>query len=113
VTSFPKLVPCFDGDGSVLFAGGYGFNYGPRDRCPFPNGCPPIEVSSGFAELFAPESEGFTATGRLISARDGHTATLLGDGTVLVTGGITHSVVCAGSRCIGSSTILSSAELFK
>ena len=64
--------------------------------------------------LFAPESGGFVATGSLITARDGHTATLLVDGTVLITGGTQHAHVCGrGGLCRGSDTVLSSAELFK
>jgi hypothetical protein len=89
-------------DGTVLVAGGVsGGRYGSQ--------------SLAGAELFAPESEGFTATGSLITARDGHTATLLGDGTVLVTGGETHKVVCRPFpvRCTTTAQALSSAELFK
>jgi hypothetical protein len=58
------------------------------------------------AELFASESEGFTATGALNTPRDGHTATALVDGTILVTGGTDH-------RGRQSVVVLSSAELFK
>jgi hypothetical protein len=89
-------------DGTVLVTGGVsGGRYGSQ--------------SLAAAELFAPESEGFTATGSLITARDGHTATLLGDGTVLVTGGETHRVVCRPLpvRCTTIAQALSSAELFK
>jgi len=67
------------------------------------------------AQLFAPESGGFVATGSLITARDGHTATRLLDGTVLVTGGTQHT--CVGipwsHGCGAKSLVLSSAELFK
>jgi Putative Ig domain/Galactose oxidase, central domain len=88
-------------DGTVLIAGGRASRR--------------VQVSHATAELFAPESEGFTLTGSLIAARDGHVATLLPDGTVLVAGGVTHSAACGGySRtCISSSLVLSSAELFK
>jgi hypothetical protein len=83
-------------DGTVLVAGGI-------DR-----------VSLATAMLFAPESAGFVATGSLITERDGHTATLLVDGTVLITGGTSHMRRChPGGPCVGSDTVLSSAELFK
>jgi hypothetical protein len=82
-------------DGTVLVAGGQ------------------TRVSRATAELFAPESGGFVATGSLITPRGGHTATLLVDGTVLITGG-THKRTCRpGGPCSGSNTVLSSAELFK
>ena len=85
-------------DGTVLVAGG-------RTR-----------PSNALAELFAPESGGFVATGSLITRRDGHTATRLDDGTVLVTGGATHSCIqnYFHPGCRGVETVvLSSAELFK
>jgi hypothetical protein len=88
-------------DDTVLIAGGR--------QC---YGRPPKSLAT--AELFAPESGGFVTTGSLITARDGHTATLLADGAVLITGGTSHQRACApGGPCIGSDTVLSSAELFK
>ena len=81
-------------DGTVLVAGGLSW------------------VSLATAQLFAPESGGFVATGSLITARDGHTATRLVDGTVLIAGGTTH-IGCHGRGCRPSTTVLSSAELFK
>ena len=90
-------------DSTVLVAGGRSCGRGAASR--------------DTAELFAPESGGFVATGSLITARDGHTATLLVDGTVLITGGTTHSYVRSGSgyvrTCSGNTLVLSSAELFK
>jgi hypothetical protein len=89
-------------DGTVLVAGGH-------------SGTKMLGhvVSHATAELFAPESGGFVATGSLITARDGHTATLLVDGTLLITGGTTHSFVCSGYICMAKTLTLSSAELFK
>ncbi len=71
-------------------------------------------VSLATSELFAPESGGFMATGLLNTPRDGHTATLLVDGSVLLTGGTNHEHSChPGGPCSGVDTVLSSAELFK
>lgn len=54
------------------------------------------------AELFDPASGTFTATGSLGTARNGHTATLLQNGKVLVTGGTDSS-----------GAVLASAELYQ
>jgi hypothetical protein len=86
-------------DGTVLIAGGRGGSRG---------------QSQPRAELFAPESGGFVGTGQLGAARDGHAATLLADGSVLITGGTNHTYHCVrGWGCGSSTTVLSSAELFK
>lgn len=63
--------------GKVLIVGGIPIN---------------VDGSSGSnpvssAELFDPATETFSTTGSLTTARAGHTATLLNNGTVLVTGG--------------------------
>jgi N-acetylneuraminic acid mutarotase len=63
-------------DGKVLVSGGYAY-----DR----TGNNAIWLAS--AELYDPVSETWTATGSMVEARDGQTATLLADGTVLVAGG--------------------------
>jgi hypothetical protein len=77
--------------------------------------------SDGGADLFAPESEGFTATGNLNTPRDSQTATVLQDGTILVAGGV-HRDYTVGIRgwpppgglvCTRTTTVLSSAELLK
>ena len=75
----------------------------------------PLSVSA--AGLFASESDGFTAAGSLNTSRDGHTATLLPDGSVLVVGGTHHSIsrlsFCSNPPPTEVATVLSSAELFK
>jgi Galactose oxidase, central domain len=56
----------------------------------------------GSAELFDPVAGNFTATGGLVTARKTHTATLLLDGRVLVTGGVDSN-----------GNTLASAEVYK
>jgi hypothetical protein len=63
-------------DGKVLVSGGYAF-----DR----TGNNATWLAS--AELYDPVSETWSAAGSMVEARDGQTATLLADGTVLVAGG--------------------------
>ncbi len=67
------------GDGRVLVVGG----------CGTPD-CNPI---LGDAEVYDPNANRWTPAGTMSSPRAGHTATLLGDGTVLVVGG------CADAAC--------------
>jgi galactose oxidase-like protein len=104
-------------DGTVVVPGGVvtGETRGPNRFGGCQNLFFPVSVAS--AELFAPESEGFTATGSLRVPRDEHTATVLADGTVLVVGGLKHSIVGspAPNNCTGAGAVvaLSSAELFK
>ncbi len=101
-------------DGTVVFAGGSITTYYYVGGCYKDTLCREERVvSTAFAELFAPESEGFTATGSLVTPRDGHTATLLADGsTVLVAGGVKHSVDGYPERRQYATT-LASAELYK
>jgi len=93
-------------DGTVLAAGG-----ATVARCGGWGG-----ASRNGAALFAPESDGFTATGLLNTPRDTHTATVLQDGTILVVGG-KQEFFTVGipffNRCIHHVVVLSSAELFK
>lgn len=115
-------------DGSVLAAGGYHSSYSYRLLCGgflFRCRClrtGPYTQSLSTAELFGPESGGFTATSSLQTPRDGHTATVLPGGAVLVIGGTQHTATGLWpyqSFCrvrpppTVSATVLSSAELFK
>jgi len=62
-------------NGAVLVAGG-------ASQTP---GC--IRCATATAEIFNPLTRSFALTGRMHAARRGHTATLLLNGTVLITGG--------------------------
>jgi hypothetical protein len=77
-------------DGTVLVAGGSAVQGGDS----------PLALAS--AEVYDPSSRSWTATGNMVEAREGRTATLLLDGNVLVAGG-------TGSA---GSTLLESAELY-
>jgi hypothetical protein len=72
-------------------------------------------VSGTNAEVFASESEGFTASGSLITPRNRHTATVLADGTVLIAGGLRYELTGSPFFCTGraSRVALSSAELVR
>src|SRR5205814_511494 len=80
-------------DGRVLIAGGW-------DSC-----CNSTVVAG--AELYDPVTGTFTATGNMTTPRVGHTATLLADGRVLITGGAR-----ACPWCNGTNDILTTAELY-
>jgi WD40 repeat protein len=91
-------------DGTVLEAGGYNFVIGCGGQ---------VQSAEKAAALFAPESDGFTATkGTLFIARDTHTATVLQDGTVLVVGGLRHVLNSLPPPQCVTNVALSSAELF-
>ena len=77
-------------DGSVLVAGGAGGERG--------------DVSVASAEVFDPRQGSWTTVGGLAQARTGHTATVLGDGRVLVAGG--------ESAARGARRSLNSAEVY-
>jgi hypothetical protein len=61
-------------DGTVLIAAGIFFNQN-------------YPMYPASAELFQPDSGTFTATDQMVLPRAGHTATLLADGSVLISGG--------------------------
>src|SRR5262249_36467874 len=75
-------------DGKVLIAGGFGFTEN--------------DVATFTAELYDPATGMFGRTGSMASARTSHTATLLANGTVLVTGGC-DQIACS----------LSTSEIYK
>jgi hypothetical protein len=85
-------------NGEVLIAGGV------TDNC---DSVPPEFCFDGLvtasAELFDPSTNTFRPTGGMMTARFGHTATLLADGKVLIAGGSDGYLTCCR---------LSSAELY-
>lgn len=68
-----------------------------------------IPVSHASAELYDPATNSWSAAASMSTARSSHTATLLADGRVLVTGGLTHALNGSGSQ---TSTPLASAEIY-
>jgi hypothetical protein len=112
-------------DGTVLVAGGYeqGQAYRRWFRgLPWHTFCVlegTFPRSTAMSALFAPESEGFTPTNYLNTARDGHTATLLGNGSVLILGGVENTLgfssrfYCTPRGPVHNATVLWSAELFR
>lgn len=91
-------------DGKVLVVGGDAWQP-PSRHCSSPGGqpCRSHFAPLASAELFDPASGSFTGTGSMAAPRTLHTATLLGDGKVLVTG---------GDRGLDFSTPLATAEIF-
>jgi hypothetical protein len=85
-------------DGTVLAAGGE------TDSCSA-NSCF-FAGSLATAELYNPSAGAFVSTGNMAIARGSHTATLLGDGRVLIAGGTSYG----GIGIFGGS--LDSAELY-
>lgn len=82
-------------DGRVLVAGGY--------QCDKERGvCDFYALSS--AELFDPVTETFSATGAMSVPRAGHTATLLDNGKVLITGGTASAFDPATAEVYDSTT---------
>jgi WD40 repeat protein len=107
-------------DGSVLVTGGTDILYLRKryiyyGRCTTSRFVSPFSVSNGLVAQFGPESEGFTLAGHEINAREGETATTLGDGSLLLIGGVQFTVG-TGAPCstpVSIITTLSSAELIK
>jgi hypothetical protein len=82
-------------DGKVLIAGGH---------LTFANGAWG-ETAQSSAELYDPSSGKFTRTGSMGTSRESHTATLLGNGKVLIAGGVNFNTT-------NMQTFLGSAELY-
>jgi hypothetical protein len=98
-------------DGTVLVTGGE-YSTGT-----FPRTCKPLTFSSASAELYDPTNGTFTYTGNMAAQRVSHTATLLTNGEVLVTGGNQWIPVPGGplppDNCPSTrSLVVASAELF-
>jgi hypothetical protein len=71
-------------NGNVLVLGGT------QTMPPGGGGAPAAPVSLDSAEVYDPAQRGFHSAGKLLIARDSHSATLLANGTVLVAGGYIH-----------------------
>jgi Galactose oxidase, central domain len=71
-------------NGNVLVLGGT------QKMEPEGGGAAAAPVSLDSAEVYDPAKGGFHSAGKLLIARDSHSATLLANGTVLVAGGYTH-----------------------
>jgi hypothetical protein len=96
-------------DGRVLVAGGQSTRLisGGSTRC-----CIYGPVSTTLAVLFVSGSQSFSGVAGLSTSRAFHTATRLGDGQVLITGGATVGSWARQTTAFMSVTPLASAELF-
>jgi hypothetical protein len=83
-------------DGTVLITGGHGFDMGPI-------------VVRASAELYDSSTGAFTTTGNMTARRAYHTATVLNDGRVLITGGVSP---VGTETSFNVNWILSSAEIY-
>jgi galactose oxidase-like protein/WD40 repeat protein len=94
-------------DGTVLFTGGY--NCAPAGR----------DGTWASAELYDPTTGTFNATGSMAAPRQQHTATRLGDGRVLLVGGLSGpaattagGIVLASYETADVDTFLETAEVY-
>jgi len=102
-------------DGTVLVAG-FSVSAPYRHRLAFARCTTSVaRVTLGTAELFAAESQGFTATGSLATSRFDQSATVLTDGSILVAGGQKQAVTGNYLLCNQGLlvTTLASAEIYK
>jgi Galactose oxidase, central domain len=92
-------------DGSVRVAGGFKFMLAPcGDNCERE-----VPISIGSTEIFDPASKTFSQAAEMEIDRANHTATLLGSGQVLVTGGVFSVLHARGV----TTEVLSSAEFLQ
>jgi hypothetical protein len=84
-------------DGRLLIAGGFRITYVLGTNGP--------GTTLESAELYDPGTSTFSSTGSMVTARDGQTATLLADGSVLIVGGAEMDAT--------GTTAIASAELFR
>jgi hypothetical protein len=75
---------------TLLSNGGVFVLGGTKTMPPVGGGAAPAPVSLDSAEVYDPDKGLFRAAGKLLIARDSHSATLLANGTVLVAGGYIH-----------------------
>ena len=94
-------------NGKVLVAGGYKVIEVVVDGIPTSEG-----ISLASAELYDPATGVWTPTANLKAARDGHTATLLPNGKVLVAGGEEEVEELLISDLSSGALLLASAELY-
>ncbi|HET9406899.1 MAG TPA: kelch repeat-containing protein [Candidatus Sulfotelmatobacter sp.] len=96
-------------DGRVMLAGGQLTTLlsGGSTRC-----CLSGPDSYGLGNLFKTSDSSFFAVGEMTTSRAFHTATRLGDGDVLISGGSTVHSVAEGGKVVTTVTPLATAELF-
>src|SRR5712692_9145992 len=64
------------------------------------------------AELYDPVADKFSVTGTMVENREGHTATLLPDGTVLIAGGGINSFGTASAEIYHPNVLIPAPVLF-
>jgi hypothetical protein len=85
-------------DGTVLITGG-------ESEAAFGNGGWIFSGTDASAEVYDPSTGTFTAVGTMAARRAGHTATLLTNGAVLITGGYFYGGIGSYSCCFASAEL--------
>jgi hypothetical protein len=95
-------------DGTVLIAGGDDL-----DHYLVSTYCINLaDAAPGRAELYAPGTGTFSVTGSMTAPRERHAATLLNDGTVLITGGSTNNIVANTAEIYQPALLIAGPRLF-